>query len=149
MTSYLLSSPDTSWTVESSSFETLHKPGLLNRLFSTVLKEPPVSTSDLTLRYLLQEKKFSAEYDKAHSLWKIGEYSLFLYSTPLKVDVLQDIPLKGHGQVKFTGGVLHQAETVCTSKAINANQPAWAVGRYGNTLLVVDQQSALLSEVLL
>lgn len=148
MTSCLLPASNTSWTVESSLPSPFAKLGFLTRLASAVLEKPSVSKTTLTLRYLLQEKKFNTEYDKAHGLWKIGEYSLLLYDAPLKVNVLQDIPLQGRGQVRFTGGVLHQAEAVCAFKPIRADQAALAVGRYGNTLLVVDQQSALLSEVL-
>lgn len=125
------------------------KTNVLDRLFLAAAKKPLVSRSALSLRYLLQDKKFNAEYIASQDVWRMGQYNIYLYDSPLKVEVGKAIPPSGKGQVNFIGGVPHRAETGRTTKTIEAGQAVWVVARYGNTLLVVDQQSALLSKALL
>ena len=127
----------------------LTKPSLLDRLFSATPREPSVSRSALALSYLLQDKKFNAERVVGQDIWRMGQYSIYLYDSPLKVNVRKPIPPNGKGQVNFTGGVSYQAETGRMTQSIQAGQTVWVVARYGNTLLVVDQQSALLSKALM
>jgi hypothetical protein len=121
----------------------------LERLLPSVPKKSLRSKSALALRYLLRDNKFSAEYDNRHNTWKIRGYSISLYDSLMEVKVQKDIEPNQKGQVIFTGGVLYQAETGRTSKTMKAGQMVWVVARYGNTLLVVDQQSALLDQALL
>jgi hypothetical protein len=127
----------------------LTKSSLLDRLFLTTPKNPLASRSALALRYLLQDKKFNAEHVAGQGVWRMGQYNIYVYDSPVKVDVCKAIPPNGKGRVNFTGGVSYQAETGRTTKTIEAGQTVWVVARYGNTLLVVDQQSALLSKALL
>ena len=127
----------------------LAKPSLLERLFPVAPKPPAASRSVLALRYLLKDKKFDAECLAGQDVWRMDSYSIYVYDSPLKVEVRKAIPPKGKGQVNFTGGVSFQAETGRTTKTIAAGETVWVVARYGNTLLVADQQSALLSKALL
>lgn len=122
---------------------------LLNRLFSTNSKKPKTSRTSKALRYLLQDKKFDAEYLNGYDVWRMGQYNIYLYDSPQKVTVHKDIPPSGKGQVNFTGGVAYQAESGRTAKTLEAGETVWVIARYGNTLLVVDQQSALLTKALL
>lgn len=127
----------------------LPKNGLLNRMFSTNTKNSQTSRTSTALRYLLQDKKFDAEYLNDYDVWRMGQYNIYLYDSPQKVTVHKDIPLSGKGQVNFTGGVLYQAESGRTAKTLEAGETVWVIARYGNTLLVVDQQSALFTKALL
>lgn len=125
------------------------QPSLLNRMFSTNSKKPQASRTSKALRYLLQDKKFDAEYLNGYDVWRMGQYNIYLYDSPQKVTVQKDIPPSGKGQVNFTGGVPYQAESGRTTKTLEAGEAVWVIARYGNTLLVVDQQSALLTKALL
>ena len=133
----------------SLSNRSLPKQSLLERLRPAPSSENAPSQADVVLHHLLKDEKFNATYDRRRGLWKTGGYTVQVYDSLLKVNVSKDITPHKKGQVVFTGGVTYQAETGRASTTIAAGQAVWAVARYGNTLLVVDQQSTLLQKILL
>lgn len=122
---------------------------LLERKSTASPKKPSTSQTASVLDRLLKDGKFNAKYDRRRGSWKIEGFDVELYDALLKVVVRQDIGPYEKGRVVFTGGVTYQAETGRTSVTITAGQTAWAIARYGNTLLVVDQRSDLLEKALL
>lgn len=120
----------------------------LNRQSPALAKEKSGSKLELLLRQILQDEKFNAEYDRHRRAWKLEGYTVHLYDSWQKVVVSGAIAPGHKGQVTFTGGVLHRAETGLMSKPLSAGQTAWAIARYGNTLLVVGSRTALLRKAL-
>lgn len=123
-------------------------PRWLTRESPKVAKAESGSKLELLLRHVLQDEKFNAEYDQRQSSWTLGGYPVYLYDSLQKVVVIRDIAPGDKGQVTLTGGILHRAETGLMSNTLSAGQTAWALARYGNTILIVESQTALLQKAL-
>lgn len=136
----------------SSLYSSKQKSSLLSRWLTRqapkLAKAEASSKLELLLRYVLQDEKFNAKYDQRQRAWTLGGYPIHLYDSLQKVVVSRDIAPGQKGQVVLTGGVLHRAETGLTSSTLAEGQTAWAIARYGNTLLVVDSKTALLRKAL-